>query len=186
MGAFLTENIITIIFGITTFVTAMIALHYQRLEHKLEVDKVIESGRRAGLFLSREAMMTYLLEMYDKAQEGDVIWAQCVRCADFSPEVHKKILKAAGKNVAFRMMINKNTPSLSGFQSLFSPVHNAEVVESEDNVISMQGLSEREVVIALPDIESYTAVLIREEKFVKILKVWFDTRFNKISRQSNS
>jgi hypothetical protein len=75
MGAFLSQNIISIIFGITTVITSVIALRYKRLEHALRVERILEDGRRAGLFLSRGAMIKYLLEMYDQAKAGDVIWA---------------------------------------------------------------------------------------------------------------
>ncbi len=182
MGAFLTQNIISIIFGITTLITSAFALHYKRLEHRRRVEQVIDTGRRVGLFLSREAMMRYLLKMYDEAQAGDVIWAQCVRCTDFSPEVRNKILKAAGKRVHFRMIINKYSPSLSEFRSLFTPIHSAELVAGKDNTVSVQGLSERAVVLAFPGIESYTAVLVRDPYFVKIIKAWFDGRFEKLKQ----
>ena len=46
--------------------------------------------------------------------------------------------------------------------------------------ISVQGLSDREVVIALPGIESYSAVLVRNPNFVKIMKNWFDARFDEM------
>ena len=34
----------------------------RRLEHRQQVEKVVDEGRRAGLFLSREAMIKYLLQ----------------------------------------------------------------------------------------------------------------------------
>jgi hypothetical protein len=83
MGELLADNIVSIFFGLTTLITSAIALLYKRLEHQHRVDKVILEGRRAGLFLSREAMIKYLVAMYDEAEEGDVIWAQCVRCTNF-------------------------------------------------------------------------------------------------------
>lgn len=180
MGEFLKQNSIGIIFGISTLITTLIALHYRRLEHRQKIEHVLDEGGQVGLFLSRKAMMNYLLKMYDKAEAGDVIWAQCVRCADFSPKVRVKILKAAGKNVDFKMIINKHSPSLAAFRSLFDPIESAKLAEGTDNDISIQGLSGSEVVIALPGIESYKAVVIRNPNFVKIMKVWFDARFEKI------
>jgi hypothetical protein len=159
MGSFIVNNIVSIIFGITTLLTSMLALHYKRLEHRQTVEQVLNEGRKVGLFLSREAMIKYLLEMYDQAQAGDVIWAQCVRCTDFTPEVRKKILEAAGRGVRFQMVINQHSPAAEEFRALFAPIASAEVIESPDNAISMQGLSNREVVIAFPGMESYTAVL---------------------------
>jgi hypothetical protein len=117
--------------------------------------------------------------MYDEAEEGDVIWAQCVRCTDFTPAVRKQILKAAGKGVRFRMIINKYSPALNNFRALFEPLHSAELIAGVDNAISLQGLSSREIVIALPGMESYTAVLIRNTYFVDIIRTWFDGRFRK-------
>ena len=181
MGAFLSQNIVSIIFGITTVISSAIALHYQRLEHRRRVEKTIDGGRRVGLFLSREAMIKYLLKMYDKAETGDVIWAQCVRCANFTPDVRPQISKAAGRGVKFRMIINKYSPSVSAFRSLFAPICQAELVASSDNAISLQGLADKEVVIAFPGVESYTAMLIRDRYFVRIIREWFDQRYKSLS-----
>ena len=84
-------------------------------------------------------MIKYLLEMYDKADVNDVIWAQCVRCTDFTPKVTQKILEAAGRSVRFQMVINRHSPSAEEFRSLFDPIEMAEVIEAPDNAISMQG-----------------------------------------------
>ncbi len=180
MGDFLNQNITSIVFGIISLTTTLIALHYKRLEHEHRVENVLDENGRAGLFLSRKAMMQYLSKMYDQAEAGDVIWAQCVRCADFSPKVYNKILKTAGKKVKFKMIVNKHSPSLAAFRSLFTPIEGAELAEGTDNNISVQGLSDREIVIALPGVESYTAVLIRNSNFVKIMKAWFDARFEEL------
>jgi hypothetical protein len=92
-----------------------------------------------------------------------------------------QILKAAGRGVRFRMMVNKYSPSLDEFRALFEPIHNAELVEGKDNAISLQGLSEREVVIAFPGVDSYTAVLVRDQYFVQIIQSWFDERFQRLT-----
>jgi hypothetical protein len=139
---------------------------------------VLGEGRKAGLFLSREAMIKYLLEIYDKAGPGDVIWAQCVGCTDFTSIVRKKILEAAGRGVRFQMIINQHSPAVREFRMLFDPIEGAEVIEAPDNAISVQGLSDREVVIAFPGVESYTAVLVRDTYFVGIIKSWFDRHAN--------
>jgi hypothetical protein len=132
------------------------------------------SNRCASLFPSHEAMLKYLLEMYDQAEAGDVIWAQCIRCTDFTPSVRTKILEAASRGVRFQIVVNQHSPAGEEFQALFDPIEGAEVTRSPNNAISMQGLSEREVVIAFPGVESYTAVLIRDKYFVGIAKSWFD------------
>ena len=89
MGSNQTDNIVNIIFGISALVSSVLALHYKRLEHRREVEEIIDEGRKAGLLLSRTGMIRHLLRMYDQAKSGDVIWAQCVRCTDFTPEVRK-------------------------------------------------------------------------------------------------
>jgi hypothetical protein len=177
MGSFLTDNIVNIVFGITTLISSALALHYKRLEHQREVEEIIDEGRKAGLFLSREAMIKYLLHMYDEAEAGDIIWAQCVRCTDFTPEVRKKILEAAGRGVRFQMAVNMHSPATEEFRTLFEPIEGAEIFEAPDNTISLQGLSDREVVIAFPAVESYTAVLARDKNLTRIMRSWFDYRF---------
>jgi hypothetical protein len=185
MGEFVATNIVSIIFGLTSLITTSIALHYRRLEYLQRTERIVAEGKRVGLFLSRAAMIKYLLSMYDKAEKGDVIWAQCVRCTDFGPAVRTKTLKAAGQGVRFLMIINKYSPSLEEFRALFDPIHNAELVEGADNTISVQGLSDREVVLAFPGVDAYTAVLIRDQYFTKIVRAWFDKRFRQIEHSSS-
>ena len=156
--------------------TSSLALYYKRLEHRRKVEEVIDSNRKVGLFLSREAMIKYLLEMYDQAEVGDIIWAQCVRCTDFTPEVRKRILKAAGRGVRFLMVVNQHSPATEEFRALFDPIEGAEIIEAPDNAISMQGFSDREVVIAFPGVESHTSVLVRDRYFVVIIKSWFESK----------
>ena len=130
-------------------------------------------------------MIKYLLEMYDKADVNDVIWAQCVRSTDFTPKVRQKILEAAGRGVRFQMIINKYSPAAEEFRTLFDPLVGAEVSKVPGNAISMQGLSDREVVIAFPGMESYTAVLGRDKYFLGIIKGWFDLHASKYRRSAN-
>ena len=72
------------------------------------------------------------------------------------------------------MVINKHSPAAEEFRALFDPIETAEVFEATDNSISLQGLSDREVVIAFPGVEPYTAVLVRDKYLVAIVKDWFD------------
>jgi hypothetical protein len=102
-----------------------------------------------------------------------------VRCTDFTPEVPTKIMEAASRGVRFQMVINKHSPSAEEFGGLFDPIEGAEIIEAPNNAISMQGLSDREVVIAFPGVGSYTAVLVRDKYFVGIVKSWFDRRVYK-------
>ena len=128
-------------------------------------------------------MIRYLLKMYDKAKDDDIIWAQCVRCTDFTPAVRKKILEAAGRGVRFRMVINKHSPAVEEFRTLFDPIEGAEIFEAPDNAISLQGLSDREVVISFPGVESYTAILVRDRYFAQLIRAWFDERFRSMIGQ---
>jgi hypothetical protein len=100
------------------------------------------SNRCVSLFISREAIVKYLLEMYDQAQVGDFIWAQCIRCTDFTFEVQTMILGAASRGVHLQMVVNQHSPGADKFQVLFDPIEGAEAIRSPDNVISMQGLSD--------------------------------------------
>lgn len=61
-----------------------------------------------------------------------------------------KILELAGRGVRFQMVINQHSPSAEEFCGLFDPIKGAEIIEAPNNAISMQGLSDREVVIAFP------------------------------------
>jgi hypothetical protein len=81
------------------------------------------------------------------------------------------------------MVVNKHSPTVQEFRLLFEPIHNAELVEGKDNAISLQGLSEREVVIAFPGVDSYTAVLVRDEYFTQLVRDWFDERFQRLTSQ---
>ena len=80
------------------------------------------------------------------------------------------------------MVINQHSPSAEEFRGLFDPIERAEIIEAPDNAISMQGLSDSEVVIAFPSMDSYTSVLIRDQDFVRIVKAWFDDQFDTLER----
>ena len=146
----------------------------------------LEEGRRVGLFLNREDMIRYLLDRYDQLKAGNVIWAQCVRCTDFTHEVRTRILEAARRGVRFQMVITEHSPAAEEFRALFDPIDGAEVIEAPDNAISMQGLSDREVVIAFPGMESYTAVLVRDPYFVQIVRMWCEARSGKYCQHGPS
>ena len=81
------------------------------------------------------------------------------------------------------MIINEYSPSLMDFQALFEPLRSAEIAAGKDNGISLQGLSGKEVVIAFPGIESYTAVLVRDTYFINIIRTWFDSRLKTLMAQ---
>lgn len=184
MIQFILDNIVAIIFGISAAITSLLALKYKIREHRLRVETIVEEGRHVALFLTRESMLKYLLAMYKKASEGDIIWGQCVGCGSYTSEVRSRILEAAGRGVRYKIIVNSFAPVLVDFRTLYDPLQGAELVEGQDNVLRVQGLSEREVVLAFPGVDSYTSVLIRDPHFVRIVKRWFDNRFEKLRQKS--
>ena len=175
-----TQDVLTIVFGITTVVLAIWALRYRILEHRRKVEGIVAEGRMASLFLNRESMLSYILGMYDRADEGDTIWGQCVGCSSYSKDVRSKVLEAAGRNVSFRIIVNKYAPTIEDLTKLYDPLRGAKVVVGTDNSLRIQGLSNREVVIALPGLDSYTAILIKDPHFLSVFKGWFDSRFESL------
>jgi len=101
-----------------------------------------------------------------------------VRRTDFTPEVRTKILVAAGRGVRFQMVVYKHSPAAGDFRALFEPIENAEVIEVPGIALSLQGLSNRDVVIAFPSMNSYTSVLIRDQDFVRMVKAYLDCQFD--------
>ena len=83
------------------------------------------------------------------------------------------ILAAAGRGVCFEMVINAYSPAVAEFQALFAPIKQAQVEAREGVRLSLQGLSEKEVVLAFPGMENYTAVVIRDAYFVELVRRWF-------------
>ena len=180
MLQFIVDNIVAIVFGLTTTIMSGVALRYKIREQKLKVEDIAGEGRRVSLFLSRQSMLKYLLSMYDRGSGGDIVWGQCVGCTTYSQVVRSKLLEAAGKGVKFRMIVNAYTPALDEFRALFEPLSSAELVEGKDNALRVQGLSDCEVVVAVPGVDSYTAVLIKDPSFVRVIKEWFDARFESL------
>ncbi|MCJ7567337.1 MAG: hypothetical protein MUO58_07340 [Anaerolineales bacterium] len=176
-----TQDILTILFGITTAIFSVVTLRYMILEHRRKIEGIIAEGRMASLFLNRDAMLTYLLGMYDRAVKGDTIWGQCVGCSSYSKVVRSKVHEAAGQGANYRMIVNKYAPTVEELRKLYDPLSGAEVAVGEDNSLRIQGLSNKEVVMAFPGIDSYTAVLIRDPHFISIIKNWFDIRFDSLA-----
>lgn len=63
------------------------------------------------------------------------------------------ILEAAGRGVSVHLVIDKHLPTAEEFRTLFDPIEGVEIVVVPDNAISMQDLSNREVVIAFPGVD---------------------------------
>ena len=185
------DNIFTIIFGIMATIMSFYVLKYKKMaldykekEHRLQVEGIIDEGRHSVLFLTRESMVNYLIGMYKNANKGDVIWGQCVGCSSYTQEVRSRILDAAGRGIRFKIIVNSFSSALADFRALYDPFQDAELVEAKDNKLRIQGLSNREVVLAFPGVDSYTSVLIRNPHFVEIVKNWFDNRFDKLIQES--
>lgn len=176
--------IITTVLGILALMISWIALRYRRKEHRLRVEGIVEEARNAALFLTRESMLKYLLSMYNRASESDTIWGQSVGGGSYTPEVHSNVLQAAARGVKFKIILNAFSPTVEELRALFTPLKNAETVEGRDNMLRIQGLSEREVILAFPGVATYTAVLIKDHHFIRILRVWFDNRFEELKRKS--
>ncbi|MGW7606477.1 hypothetical protein ACWGKW_04195 [Streptomyces sp. NPDC054766] len=179
-GFFLTYGV-SIFFGLSTLTLGIITLRYKIREHQADIDHIVGADRRATLFLTREPMLKELGEMHKRAESGDVIWGQCVACGNYTDEVRGAILRSAGKGVSFKIIANAYSPSLAEFHALFDPIASAELLEATDNAISVQGLSDKEVVISIREVTAYTGVMIRDPYVVRIVRTWFDERFSAIS-----
>lgn len=183
---FFKEHILEIIFGIIAVCTSTIAVVYRIKAYNFSKEKKVNfPTRNLSLYLNRESMVNDLFKMYDKAEAGDELWIQTVSMSNYPGLVHEKILTAAGKNISFKIIVNKNAPSKDEFRQLFSPVKSAEILETADNKIRIQGLSKKEVIIAFPTILNYTAIRVTDENFVSIMKEWFDKRFEQIKILQN-
>ncbi|MEV6873961.1 hypothetical protein [Amycolatopsis sp. NPDC051128] len=183
MLEFLKNNIFAIIFGITSLVTSIIAIHYARKMYALERRGFVGgTSRTIVVFWSREEMIDSLLEQYRHANKGDDIWAHTVGLQNFPGSVHDRVMEAAARGVQFRYLVTLGHPALSEFVALFSTIRSAQIAGLPDNKIRVQGLSDREVVIAFPTLTTYTAIKFTDPEFVKIVRAWFDSRWKTAMR----
>lgn len=180
MSAFLANNIIEIILAFFSIMSTTQAIRYRRIAHQQTTEDIVNANKKVKLFLSREAMLTELKGMYDRAEEGDVIWAQCIRCTSFFTDVQTKILEAVGKGVGFQMVIYNHARAKEEFLALFAPFSRPDIRLSADIDFSLQGLSEQEVVITFPESQGYTAICIHHQPFVRLLRHWFLNRFEQM------
>lgn len=178
------QAVITVVVSILGLVVAWVSLRYRRREHRLQVEKVTGEDPKVVLFLSRDSMIKHLLSMYDRALEGDTIWGQTVGGGDYTSGVHEKVLKAAARGARLKIILNASSPAFADLSSFFATIVTAETAKGENNAIRIQGLSEREVVLAYTGMTSYTAVLIRDLDTVKIFKSWFDDRFTALKQST--
>lgn len=182
--SFWQEHALEIIFGTVSALLALVAVYYARKALRPTPDQISEvfRGRSVRLYLSREQMIGRLLDQYDRADPGEVIWAQTVGMQNYPGDVRGKILAAASRGAKFRYLVNANSPALREFLELFEPVRNAEVKLSTDNNLRVQGLGDRAVVIAFPTMTTYTAVEVTDPAFVRLVRGWFDSRWDEPRR----
>lgn len=187
MQSFFVQYGLEIIFGIIATITSVIAIYYAKEALIVQRrDVIIDPRRTVQIYLSRESMIAGLAKMYDTAEAGDVIWFQTVGMQNYPGKVHEKILFAASKNVAYKMILNSNSPAVSQFIELFEPVKNANYVLATTNRLRIQGLSDKEIIIGFPSLTAYTAIRFTDKAFIEIVKTWFDKRFDELSRTSGA
>ena len=142
-----------------------------------QIKRLEDSGKKVVLFLNRDSMIEYFVEMYEKAMQGDVIWAQGTSHTAYPKNLKEHMLRMADHGVRFEVIVNAHSPTANEFKDLLRSISTARFVERTDNVIRIQGLSDKEVIIPLPTTESYAAVVIRDTYLVTILRNWFINRF---------
>lgn len=177
LASFISENVTAIVFGCTTVLTSLLALYYARRQHQVGVEKTVSQGGSLSVFLSREAMLPALLDMYVSAGAGDTIWGQCVGCRAYSSDVRSVILEAASRGVKYKLISNGHAPTAGEFRSMYDALSTAQLVEGLDNSLRIQGLNEREVILGFPSLEGYTAIRVRDPHVASIFRGWFDERF---------
>lgn len=172
--------VVNIFLGLAALGMSGVALYYKRLEHRKSAEEIIDGNSKIALFISRQSMLKHLLDMYKRASSPDEIWGQSVSGRDYSKNVRDTLLDAASRGVSFRIIVSGEKSTSEGLVGLFKPLKSAQLALGGDNNLRIQGLSEKECVIALPNANVYVAVLFRDEVVVKIFKSWFDERFNKL------
>lgn len=182
MKEFLIENIVSIIFGITTVIFSFFTLLYAIREHKAKILGLIKIKQKISVYLSREALLSGLREMYVKAKSDDLIWGQCIGCHNYSDDVKDVILDKASLGVKFKIIVNSNAPTLKEFKKIYDPIKSATVIEAPDNKLRLFGISGQEVIISFSSIIGLTAIHIKDEDFTSIIKEFFETRWNKYSK----
>lgn len=176
--SFLYDHGVAILFGFIGLVTSTLAVHYARAQLRSGSTATNSPSKYLKLYTSRESMVLGLAEMYEKASGGDVIWGQCVSCSGYSASVKQNVLDASIRGVSFEIIINSRSPRKQELFAIYSSIKSANVIERADNEVSLQGLSEKEVILSLPEVAGYCAVKISQPTIVLILRSWFITRLD--------
>jgi len=174
--------ILTILSTVLAIGLTIFTAYLKRKEYKASVEKIIEISKNLTVFTSRDSMLKHLHSMYDKAVSGDIVWGQSVTGGIYG-DISGKIVTAAARGVKYEMIFNsdvvkkKHTDLKHELESILKTV-NSTVKLRDDNDVRIQGLSDKEVVIALPTTNAYSAVLIKDSAVVRALHFWFNTRYN--------
>jgi len=149
-----------------------------RLYPDLEkVGRLEDPGNKVVVFFNRHSTVDYFVEMYDKATKGDTIWAQGIGHTAYPKNLKQHLSRLASKGVTLEVIVNSHSSTASEFKDLLSSISTARFVERADNAIRVQGLSEKEAIIALPTPKSYTSIVVRDHYLVAVLRDWFVARF---------
>ncbi|MBR6438351.1 MAG: DUF4062 domain-containing protein [Bacteroidales bacterium] len=137
-------------------------------------------GAKFTIFRKRELMMDYFNIIMDEAKSGDIIWAQGVGHTAYPKSFSNRFKMLLNNGVSIRIIANKHSPQFEDFVSILRNIPGVEWYASELNTIRVFGLSDKELIIALPTPELYEAILIKDKSFVKVWFNWFDNRFNEL------
>lgn len=171
------KNFFEFVFNLINAICSVYATMIANKKSKSEECKKIYSSK-LQVFLNRNAMVSYLHEMFEKASgPNDLIWGQSMTGRHYN-NIIPKIADAAERGAKFKIIFNKNTAETNEIKDFFATLKNAEIHFRNDNRIRVMGLSDKEVVIALSDKKNYNAILIRDSEMIKIIRSWFDLRFN--------
>jgi len=161
----LTTNIVSVIYNI----------RLKRKEHLHTIENTINTDTNITIFTTRESMLSYLHSMYDRAENGDILWGQSVSGHIYG-DVNGKIIDAASRGVKFQMIFNQNTISINRVIDVFRAIKGTTIVLRSDNDVRIQGISEKEAVIAISTDKKYSAIVIRDRAIVRVLRAWFEER----------
>lgn len=167
---------------ITNIISIYLVIYYKKKDYTLTVEKTLQISDKIFIFLSRDSMLKYLHSMYERAESGEIIWGQSVS-GNIYGDVEGKIGLAATRGVKFEMIFNSEVDNKNGIslkknlKKLFEML-NATVCIRNDNNLRIQGLSSKEVVIALPNNNKYYAILIKDSALTKALYYWFQSRLS--------
>ena len=158
---------------------------YDNLKNEYD-NKTIELNTNIEIITNREKMLELLKGMYNNAEARETIWGQSVS-GHIIGNVTKEVVDAATRGVHFEMIFSeegcKKTSSKRALVELFTLLpNNASVYAGKDNNLRIQGISTKEVIIAIPDNDKYVALLIKDEAIIKVFRDWFVSRLKEVKK----